>query len=166
MSLILGVVEGLTGRLPVSSTAHLRATAPLLCKPLLGLTADQPLHDPFWKMFSIVIQLGAILCLPIYFRRRIAEFLATFPRGCQGVRTVLNHPLTLTFLAFLCTAIPAFLLKKVIGKNLESVALMGAALLVGGGVMWVVDAIYGNRQRSGDVESIGFNQALWIGLCQ
>jgi undecaprenyl-diphosphatase len=72
----------------------------------------------------------------------------------------------LTLLAFVCTAIPAFLLKKIIGKNLESLALMGAALVIGGVVMWVVDAIYGNRQRSGDVESIGLNQALWIGLCQ
>ena len=100
------------------------------------------------------------------FRRRIAEFLATFPRGIKGDRTALNHPLTLTLLAFVCTAVPAFLLKKIIGKNLESLALMGAALVIGGVVMWVVDAVYGNRQRSGDVESIGLNQALGIGLCQ
>jgi undecaprenyl-diphosphatase len=157
LSLLLGVIEGLTEFLPVSSTAHLR-----LAEALLGID----LGDGYWKMFSIVIQLGAILCLPIFFRRRIGEFLATFPRGIKGDRTALNHPLTLTFIAFLCTAIPAFLLKKVIGKNLESVALMGAALVIGGVVMWVVDAAYGNRQRSGDVESIGLNQALWIGLCQ
>ena len=157
LSLLLGMIEGLTEFLPVSSTAHLRIT-----EALLGID----LGDGYWKMFSIVIQLGAILCLPILFRRRIAEFLVTFPRGIKGDRTALNHPLTLTFLAFVCTAIPAFLLKKIIGKNLESLALMGAALVIGGVVMWVVDAIYGNRQHSGDVESIGLSQALWIGLCQ
>jgi undecaprenyl-diphosphatase len=157
LSLLLGMIEGLTEFLPVSSTAHLRIT-----EALLGID----LGDGYWKMFSIVIQLGAILCLPIVFRRRIGEFLATFPRGIKGDRTALNHPLTLTLLAFVCTAIPAFLLKKIIGKNLESLALMGAALVIGGVVMWVVDAVYGNRQRSGDVESIGLNQALWIGICQ
>ena len=72
LSLFLGVVEGLTEFLPVSSTAHLRITEALL---------HIHLDDPFWKMYSIVIQLGAILCLPIYFRARIARFLSTFPRG-------------------------------------------------------------------------------------
>src|SRR4029077_19396728 len=66
LSLFLGVVEGLTEFLPVSSTAHLRITEALL---------HINLEDPFWEMYSIVIQLGAILCLPIYFRARIARFL-------------------------------------------------------------------------------------------
>src|SRR6185437_16078836 len=87
ISFLLGIVEGLTEFLPVSSTAHLRLT-----EALLGIN----LANGYWKMFSIVIQLGAILCLPIYFRRRIAEFLSTFPRGVRGDRTVINHPLTLT----------------------------------------------------------------------
>ena len=69
LAAILGVVEGLTEFLPVSSTAHLR-----ISEALLGID----LGNGYWKMFSIVIQLGAILCLPIYFRARIAEFLSTF----------------------------------------------------------------------------------------
>jgi undecaprenyl-diphosphatase len=117
-------------------------------------------------MFSIVIQLGAILCLPIYFRRRIAEFLATFPRGVRGDRTALTHPLTLTLLAFVCTAIPAFLLTKLVGKNLENIRLMAGSLILGGVVMWVVDATWGSRKNSGNVESIEPTQAIWIGLCQ
>lgn len=157
ISFLLGIVEGLTEFLPVSSTAHLRLT-----EALLGIN----LADGYWKMFSIVIQLGAILCLPIYFRRRIAEFLGTFPRGVRGDRTVLNHPLTLTLLAFVCTAIPAFLLSKVIGQHLESIILMASALILGGIAMWAIDAIYGNRNRSADVEEIGSGQAVWIGLCQ
>src|ERR1700712_3243499 len=111
LSLLLGVVEGLTEFLPVSSTAHLR-----ISEALLGID----LSNGYWKMFSIVIQLGAILCLPIYFRRQIFDMLATFPRGKRGDRTVVNHPLTLTLVAFVCTAIPSFLLTKLIGKNLES----------------------------------------------
>src|ERR1035441_5989215 len=111
-------------------------------------------------MFSIVIQLGAILCLPTYFRRRIAGFLAAFPRGIRGDRTALNHPLTLTLLAFVCTAVPAFLLSKPIGKHLESRVLIGSSLVIGGVMMWVVDALLGNRNVSGDVEGITMAQAI------
>src|SRR5437868_8311813 len=111
LSVFLGIVEGLTEFLPVSSTAHLR-----ICEALLHID----LHDGFWKMYTIVIQLGAILALPVYFWRRILGFLGTFPAGERGDRTILTHPLSLTIIAFVVTAIPSFLLSKVIGKNLES----------------------------------------------
>jgi undecaprenyl-diphosphatase len=157
VSLLLGVVEGVTEFLPVSSTAHLR-----IAEALLGID----LGNGYWKMFSIVIQFGAILCLPIYFRRRLAEFLTSFPRGIRGDRTWLNHPLTLTALAFVCTAAPAFVLAKLIGKNLENLVLMAVSLIAGGIVMWIVDRIYGNRKQPDDVEDIRAGQAIWIGLCQ
>jgi undecaprenyl-diphosphatase len=157
LAFLLGILEGLTEFLPVSSTAHLR-----IAQAFLGID----LADGYWKMFSVVIQLGAILCLPIYFRKRIAEFLSTFPRGVRGDRTAFDHPLTLTLLAFVCTAIPSFLLTKVIGENLESLAVMAYSLIIGGVVMWIVDAVYGNRNRPGDVDNIGRGQAIWIGLCQ
>ena len=83
LSIILGIVEGLTEFLPVSSTAHLR-----IVEAALGID----LGSGYWKMFSIVIQLGAILCLPIYFRHRIANLLRTFPRGERGDRTPNTHP--------------------------------------------------------------------------
>ena len=160
LSLLLGVVEGLTEFLPVSSTAHLR-----ICEALLGVQLD----DPYWKMFSIVIQLGAILCLPLYFRDRIAKFLRSFPNGERGDRTAMTHPLTLTMIAFVCTAAPAFLLTKVIGKHLESLKIIGTSLLVGGIVMWVVDALYAKgtlARRTDHVEEMTMGQAIWIGLCQ
>src|SRR5438270_12449872 len=109
LSLLLGIVEGLTEFLPVSSTAHLR-----ISEALLGID----LSNGFWKMYSIVIQLGAILSLPIYFRSRITRFLSTFPRGEREDRSALNHPLTLIMIAVLFTAIPAYLLTRLIGKNL------------------------------------------------
>ena len=164
LSLILGIVEGLTEFLPVSSTAHLR-----IAQALLGID----LEDGYWKMFAIVIQLGAILCLPIFFRRRIASFFRTFPQGRRGDRTVLTHPLTLTAIAFVCTAGPSFLLIKAIGKNLENLTMMGCAFIVGGIVMWVVDAKYGAHKggtfegaAADEVEEMGLGAAVWIGLCQ
>ncbi|HYL46037.1 MAG TPA: undecaprenyl-diphosphate phosphatase [Candidatus Limnocylindrales bacterium] len=168
LSVLLGIVEGLTEFLPVSSTAHLRLTEALLH---LSLT------DGYWKMYSIVIQLGAILCLPVYFRERIAKFLSTFPRGERGDRTPLTHPLGLTAVAFVVTAIPAFLLTKVIGKNLESLHVIGTALLVGGVVMWLVDArnakseaaapgATGSRIHTWHMEDMSLAQSVWIGACQ
>jgi undecaprenyl-diphosphatase len=161
LALLLGIVEGVTEFLPVSSTAHLRIT-----EALLGVD----LGDGYWKMFSIVIQLGAILCLPIYFRERIASFLRTFPRGERGDRTVLTHPLTLTMIAFVCTAGPAFLLTKIIGKHLESLRIMAMALIIGGIIMWVVDWLYERGRLSAHpidhMEEISIGQAIWIGLCQ
>src|SRR3954469_24146626 len=126
ISFLLGIVEGLTEFLPISSTAHLR-----IVEALLGLN----LQDSFWKMYTIVIQLGAILALPVYFWERILKFLLSFPRGDRGDRTLLTHPLSLTMIAFVVTAIPAFLLKKQIGQNLENLSVMAWALLVGGIVM-------------------------------
>jgi undecaprenyl-diphosphatase len=160
LALILGIVEGLTEFLPVSSTAHLR-----ICQSLLGIALD----DGYWKMFAIVIQLGAILTLPFYFRERIAKFIATFPNGERGDRTILTHPLTLVAIAFVCTAAPAFLLTKVIGKHLESLVIMGAALVIGGMVMWLVDTLYSHGvllHNTDHVEEMTLRQAVWIGLCQ
>jgi undecaprenyl-diphosphatase len=168
ISVILGIVEGLTEFLPVSSTAHLR-----LSEALLHIS----LSDGYWKMYSIVIQLGAILCLPVYFRSRIATFLSTFPRGERGDRTPLTHPLGLTTLAFVVTAIPSFLLTKVIGKHLESLNIMGWSLLIGGIVMWLVDAMNakaeaagpagsGDRIHTWKMEDVSLTQAIWIGFCQ
>ena len=59
LTFIIGIVEGITEFLPVSSTAHIRIT-----QALLGMD----LTNGFWKMFAIVIQIGPILCLPIFFQ--------------------------------------------------------------------------------------------------
>jgi undecaprenyl-diphosphatase len=168
LSLLLGIVEGLTEFLPVSSTAHLRIAEALFH---VSLTSG------YWKMYTIVIQLGAILCLPVYFRERIRKLLATFPQGDRRDRTFLTHPLSLVIVAFVVTAIPAFLLTKVIGKHLESLYLMGTALLIGGIVMWAVDELNseseaaglgatGTRIRTWHMEDMSMAQAVWIGACQ
>ena len=152
----------------MSSTAHLR-----IAEGLLRIN----LSDGYWKMYTIVIQLGAILCLPVYFWSRIVKFLKTFPRGEHGDRTLASHPLSLTLIAFIVTAIPSFLLTKLIGKNLESLTVMGASLLLGGIVMWIVDALKASWEASGPkapgtpihtwkMEEMSLLQAVWIGACQ
>jgi undecaprenyl-diphosphatase len=197
LSLLLGIVEGLTEFLPVSSTAHLR-----ISEALLHIHLD----DPFWKMYSIVIQLGAILCLPIYFRARIARILETVrsrsmmfgivlllwlpyclfclpewwaafkravipSRSDDGNSTWLTHPLSLVMIAFVFTAVPSLLLTKLIGKHLESLTVMGISLLVGGVVMWIVDAHFGSprtvgRHMTERMDDVSLFQAIWIGICQ
>ena len=168
LSVLLGVVEGLTEFLPVSSTAHLRLSEALL---------HIDLASGYWKMYSIVIQLGAIACLPVYFWSRIGAFLSTYPKGERGDRTPLTHPLGLTAVAFVITAIPSYLLTKVIGKNLENLAVIGWSLLIGGVVMWIVDARNAKSEAAGPsgtggrihawkMDDMSLGQAAWIGFCQ
>jgi undecaprenyl-diphosphatase len=155
---LLGIVEGLTEFLPVSSTAHLRIAEALM---------KIPLDDAYWKMYTIVIQLGAILALALLFLGRIVDFLRTFPKGENGDRNWLNHPISLTLIAFACTSVPALLLHKWSEKNLGSLTVMALALLLGGIVMWVIDA-WSERYDPNtlDVEDMSISQAVWIGLCQ
>jgi undecaprenyl-diphosphatase len=156
LSIFLGVIEGLTEFLPVSSTAHLRIAEALF---------QIDLANGFWKMYSVVIQLGAILALTAFFWRRILKFLHSFPGGERGDRTILTHPLSLVLIAFVVTAIPAFLLSKVIGKNLENLHVMAWALLIGGLIMWVVDAFF-VRPRFAHMEETNLPAAIWIGAVQ
>ena len=156
LSVVLGILEGLTEFLPVSSTAHLRIAEALF---------QIDLKNGFWKMYSIVIQLGAILALTAFFWRRILKFLHTFPRGEAGDRTVLTHPLSLVLIAFLTTAIPAFLLTKLIGKNLENLHVMALALLTGGIAMWIVDSLF-VRPKIQRMAEANLPTAIWIGAVQ
>jgi undecaprenyl-diphosphatase len=157
-SVLLGIVEGLTEFLPVSSTAHLRISEALM---------KIPLDDAYWKMYTVVIQLGAILALLLLFLSRIVEFLRTFPQGENGDRTWLNHPISLTLIAFAFTSVPALLLHKWSEKNLGSLNVIALALLIGGVVMWIIDA-WSERYICGTlhVEEMSLPQAIWIGLCQ
>ncbi len=185
LSVILGIVEGLTEFIPVSSTAHLR-----IAEALLHLHYSQlSLESGYWKMYSIVIQLGAILTLPMYFRHRIARFigyergntpliLAPFKVCICLIRSLWNSRMVqYVNLAFVVTAIPSYLLIKVIGKHLESPYVIGTSLLVGGIVMWFIDARNSRAEEAGEaatggvihtwhMEEMSLVQAVWIGACQ
>lgn len=156
-ALVIGIVEGLTEFLPVSSTAHIRLTQEIL---------SLPLDDSYWKMFTIVIQLGAILSVLVYFRQRIIEFLKSYPRGKSGKHLWWNHPIALVLISFVVTALPCFLMDKLIGENLESLLVIGWSLLIGGVVMWWVDRTYSSRATTTRMEEMSFRQAIVIGLTQ
>ncbi len=83
----------------------------------------------------------------------------------------------MTLIAFVVTAIPAFLLTKIIGKHLENLRIIGWSLLIGGIVMWIVDAVNapwekagpsasGSRIHTWKMEAMSVAQAIWIGACQ
>ncbi|MFZ0392748.1 MAG: undecaprenyl-diphosphate phosphatase [Terracidiphilus sp.] len=173
ISVILGIVEGLTEFLPVSSTAHLRIAEALLKLPMseTGCSVhgmSDCLHAvAYWKMYTIVIQAGAILALLLLYLPRILEFLRTFPRGDRGDRNFITHPLSLTILAFGCTSVLALAFKKWSDRNLGSLTVIAIAMVVGGIIMWIVDS-WSTRYEPNTihVEEIGLSQAIWIGICQ
>jgi undecaprenyl-diphosphatase len=171
LSILLGIVEGLTEFLPVSSTAHLRITEALMKLPLDNNACSGNVacfqDVAYWKMYTIVIQVGAILALCVLFTERIVNFLRTFPKGETGDRNWLTHPISLTLVAFACTSVPALLLHKWSEKNLGSLTAIAIALLAGGIVMWIIDAWSSHVEpRTRHVEEITLPQAIWIGLCQ
>jgi undecaprenyl-diphosphatase len=171
-SVLLGIVEGLTEFLPVSSTAHLRIAEALMHIPLGEAScpvngADCLAEVAYWKMYTIVIQLGAILALTLLFLGRIVEFMRTFPRGENGDRNMFNHPISLTLIAFVVTAAIAKPLHKWSDKHLGSMTMMALALLIGGIAMWVIDVWAERRDPdTTDIEQMTLLQAIWIGLCQ
>jgi undecaprenyl-diphosphatase len=155
-SVLLGIVEGLTEFLPVSSTAHLRITEAAM---------HIPLDDAYWKMYTIVIQVGAILALLLLYLERIVGFVKSFPRGESGDRTWKNHPISLTLIAFACTSVIALPLHKISEKHLGSVAVMAWALLLGGIIMWVIDARSSRYEpNTTHVEEMTLGQSIWIGI--
>ena len=169
-ALLQGIVEGLTEFLPVSSTAHI-----VLTQALLGVDRS----DPFWKMFAIVIQLGAILSVIVYFRTRLTNFVSSFFTDFSsrknhsvavaseepGTRFWYRHPLCLVLISFVVTAIPCLLVDKLIGENLERLDIIAWALIIGGIVMVVVDRFF-STANTDSMEKMTLRQAIAIGLFQ
>ena len=154
---LIGIVEGLTEFLPVSSTAHIR-----IAQKLLGVD----LSSEYWEMFAIVIQLGAILSVVVFFRQRLLEFIRSYPKGKSGDRTWWNHPLALVAISFVVTAIPCYLIDEQIGENLKDIRVIGWALVIGGVVMWVVDKAFSTRATTLTMESMTLKQSITIGFTQ
>lgn len=154
---ILGIVEGLTEFLPVSSTAHIR-----IAQAWMG----QDTSSEYWKMFAVVIQLGAILSVVIYFRRRLTDFVTGYLSGSQRPNHWWNHPLALVMLSFVITAVPCYLIDEKIGELLENYTVMAWALIVGGVAMWGIDMVFSRRARTLAIEEMTFRQAVVIGLTQ
>lgn len=147
---ILGIVEGLTEFLPVSSTGHL-----LLLEHFFGFD-----DDAFGKTFVVLIQLGAILAiLSIYFQKLWSIFLGTFsdPAARRFVLGVL--------LAFLPAAFIGYFAHSMIKGILFNVWIVCAMLVIGGVILLIVDRI-DFRPRHHDATAFTLPMYLGIGIFQ
>jgi undecaprenyl-diphosphatase len=151
-AVVLGVVEGLTEFLPISSTGHM-----ILVEPLLGI----PEKDPFWtETFNIFIQIGAILAVVIYFWQRLWR-LAAHPAD----KSWREHILVKLFVAFLPAAAIGFLFHKFIEQHLMTPAVVACALVVGGIAIIVIEAVV-RHPKIADAGSVSLRCALAIGIIQ
>ena len=149
---LLGVVEGLTEFLPVSSTGHL-----ILVSDWLGL------NDEKGKVFDIVIQLGAILAVCWEFRVRIAKAFAGLGSDPVQQRFAVN-----LFVAFLPAALVGLAFQGQIKKHLFNPTSVAVALIVGALVIFAVERWYKARgeARVLSVYDMSWKDALKVGLAQ
>ncbi|MEP6649726.1 MAG: undecaprenyl-diphosphate phosphatase, partial [Lapillicoccus sp.] len=123
-SVILGVVEGLTEFLPVSSTGHLTIT-----EKLLGLQVDAPEVTAY----TAIIQLGAIAATLVYFFRDIVRLVVAWGRGLAGAEARRHHDYSLAWAVIVGSipvAVVGFALRKVIEGPLRSLWVVAAALIL------------------------------------
>jgi len=151
VALLLGIIEGVTEFLPISSTGHL-----IIASSLLGA------NDEIVDVFNIVVQLAAILAVWWVFRTRIAELTVGILRGDhRSMRFVL-----MLFLAFLPAAILGVLFHKQIKHVLFNPYVVAGALIVGGFIILIVERFLRNRPQQADIDDITTNTAIKIGFAQ
>ena len=148
-SLFLGVVEGATEFLPVSSTGHL-----IVASDLVGYPEDSR------ATFEIFIQLGAILAVFWHYRTELLDLAARVPSDDRARDLVLK-----VALAFLPAAAVGFLLHHWIEEHLFSIHAVAAALIAGGVILVIVES----RRRTAavdDIERVHWSDAGWVGVAQ
>lgn len=150
---LMGVVEGLTEFLPVSSTGHL-----ILAGTLLGLTGEKV------KVFEVVIQTGAILAIVSVYAQRLLATLKGLPGGDPVARRFTANVL----IGFLPAAVLGFLFIGVIKGVLFNPLVVATSFILGGVVILWAEA----RQARGaapsvtSIDEIGWRDALKVGLIQ
>ncbi|HEY8080276.1 MAG TPA: undecaprenyl-diphosphate phosphatase [Labilithrix sp.] len=152
-AVLLGIVEGVTEYLPISSTGHL-----ILVSHWLGL------DDEGTKSFDVVIQLGAILAVLVHYRALLAE-------RAKGLATKKPESISLLValvVGFVPTALAGLVLRKTIKEHLFGAWPVAAALLVGGVLMIVVEVLRARRDAPGLVglEHVTPKRAALIGIGQ
>jgi undecaprenyl-diphosphatase len=147
---LLGIVEGITEFLPVSSTGHL-----ILAGALLGYDEER------WKVFNIVIQLGAILAVVVlYWRRFYDAAIGLFRREPASFHFFGN-----ILLAFLPAAVIGLLLHKQIEALLGEPMVVAVALVIGGIAILAIESRF-KRYDTFSVETMSWKTALGIGFLQ
>jgi undecaprenyl-diphosphatase len=150
-AILLGIVEGLTEFLPVSSTGHL-----ILAAELLGYRADQ------WSTFNVIIQLGAILAvIVLYWRTFWTVASGLFGRDQGAWRFAAN-----VAVAFLPSAVLGLLLINSIETMLGSAILVCVALVLGGIAILVLERIIPPARIEPGISAIPWKRALGVGLVQ
>jgi len=156
-SIILGIVEGLTEFLPVSSTGHLT-----IAEKILGL----PVDDPAVTAYTAVIQMGAIAAVLLYFRSDIGRIAVAWFRGLlkPEYRGSLDHRLGwYVIVGSIPIGVIGFLARDFISGPLRSLWVVGAALVAWSSVMWFAER--NPRQDRGERE-LGLSDALVVGAVQ
>lgn len=138
-AIILAIIEGLTEFLPVSSTGHM-----IIGSSLMGIASD-----PFTKMFTVAIQLGAILSVIVLYWKR---FFQTFDFYIK------------LFLAFLPAAIVGYLFNDAIDRLLERVDVVAYMLIAGGFVFLFIDKFF--QQNESSIKEVNYFSGIRIGLFQ
>jgi len=146
---ILGLVEGATEFVPVSSTGHL-----IVVSNWLGLVDERA------KTFNIFIQLGAILAIVWLYRTRLARSVTEARRDSAGRRLIIN-----LMVAFLPAAIVGFLAHDWIKSRLFNPAVVAVALIVGGILILLIER-WGPRSVVDDVNQVPTRSAFGVGLAQ
>jgi undecaprenyl-diphosphatase len=158
-AVILGVVEGLTEFLPVSSTGHLKIAEGLL---------DIPVDDPAVIGFTAVIQVGAIASVLLYFIKDIARITAAWVRGLRHPHARTDYDYKFAWWVLLAT-IPIVVVgvaaQALIKGPLASLWIVAGSLIVGSGVMWLAER-WGTQKRGerdvtlADTMIVGSSQIL------
>lgn len=156
-ALVMGVVQGLTEFLPVSSSGHL-----IVVPFLLGF------HDPFIDSlaFSVMLHMATLVALLVYFRR---DWLRLVPAGLAAIRdrSLRTDPdrrlAWLLVVATIPAVIAGVLLNDIIESNVRSPGLVAVMLVIGGAILWLADRA-GRHARG--VDDVTFPLAFGIGVAQ
>ncbi|MFE7168936.1 undecaprenyl-diphosphate phosphatase [Streptomyces sp. NPDC057616] len=156
-AVVLGVVEGVTEFLPVSSTGHLKIT-----EGLMGI----PVDDTSVVGFTAVIQVGAIAAVLVYFFKDIVRIVSAWGRGIANKEERHHHDYKFAWWVIYAT-IPIVLVglaaKPLIEGPLASLWVVAASLIVGSGVMWAADQM--GRHKRGEDDTT-FKDAMLVGSSQ
>jgi undecaprenyl-diphosphatase len=152
-AVVMGVVEGLTEFLPISSTGHL-----ILAGALLGFDDDKA------KVFDIAIQTGAIFAVVLVYWQKIRDTVVALPHQWQAQKLALN-----VLIAFLPAVVLGLLFGKAIKAHLFTPAVVATTFILGGFIiLWAErrQAAGGNAVRVHDADDMTFLDALKVGLVQ
>ena len=150
---VMGIVEGLTEFLPVSSTGHLILTEALL-KPVVA-------DENVMHAFEVAIQPGAILAILIVYWQLITRTLGTLGSSPVSRRLVAN-----ILIGFLPAAVIGFAIHKQITKYLFNGPVVAAAFIVGGLIILLVESRKNSAPRVTDINQMTAIDALKVGFCQ